>query len=130
MTKQRLFSVTIADYRVNTFRVGGKGGQHQNMTNSGVRVVHEPSGAVGECRESPSQHRNKRAAFGRMARSPAFTRWARIEVKRLTGEKSIEEKIAEDLSPQNLRVGSGGEWVFINGMSETAFEEPTAKGKR
>lgn len=70
-----VFSVTIHDCRVDTFRSGGKGGQHQNTSDTGVRVVHEPSGAVGESREQRSQLQNKKAAFRRMADHAKFKLW-------------------------------------------------------
>lgn len=61
MSRQLVFSVSIADCRVDTFCAGGKGGSHQNATKSGVRVTHEPSGAVGESRVHRHQRLNKRA---------------------------------------------------------------------
>jgi protein subunit release factor A len=69
---ERVLSVTLADCRVDTFRSGGKGGQNQNKRETGVRIVHEPSGAVGESREERSQLQNKRTAFKRMAAHPRF----------------------------------------------------------
>lgn len=47
-------SVSIKDCRVDTFRAGGPGGQRQNKVSSGVRIIHEPSGAVGEARDERS----------------------------------------------------------------------------
>ena len=44
---------------VQTFKSGGKGGQHQNKTESGVRLVHRPTGITVVCRDERSQHRNK-----------------------------------------------------------------------
>ena len=44
---------------VQTFRSGGKGGQHQNKTESGVRLVHRPTGITAICRDERSQHLNK-----------------------------------------------------------------------
>jgi len=68
-----VFSVTIKDCTVETFRSGGKGGQNQNKRDTGVRVKHAPSGAVGESREHRTQLENKRAAFRRMANHPRMT---------------------------------------------------------
>ena len=45
---------------------GGKGGQHQNRTESGVRLTHLPSGIVVTSREERSQHRNKSIALSRL----------------------------------------------------------------
>lgn len=56
----------LAECRVDTFRAGGKGGQHQNTTESGVRLVHRPSGVRVESRTERSQHRNRQRALGRL----------------------------------------------------------------
>lgn len=101
MPKEKILSVTIHDCEVQTFRSGGKGGQHQNKTESGVRVIHHPSGARGECRESKSQHQNKRTAFIRMTETRKFKTWVRIATGRAM---VVEEKVAQDMEPKNLRV--------------------------
>lgn len=108
-----LFSVSIEDCEVQTFRSGGKGGQNQNKVNSGVRVIHHPSGARGEARDSRDQLQNKRAAFVRMAESNEFKSWHKMEVARLTGKIKEAERIAEEMmSPENLKVEyfSNGKW--------------------
>ena len=56
----------LADCRVETFRAGGPGGQHQNTTESGVRLVHLPSGLRAVAREERSQHRNRARALERL----------------------------------------------------------------
>lgn len=56
-----------ADLRFESFRAGGPGGQHQNTTNSAVRVTHTPSGIVTMSRDERSQHRNKQTALHRLA---------------------------------------------------------------
>ena len=53
----------LAQCRVDVFRAGGKGGQHQNVTESGVRLTHLPTGTVASSRRRRSQHANKRAAL-------------------------------------------------------------------
>ncbi len=60
-------SWTREDFRVDTFRSGGKGGQHQNKTDSGVRITHIESGLFAECREHSSQFTNKKIAFNKLA---------------------------------------------------------------
>lgn len=112
--REKLFSVSIHDCRVDTFRSGGKGGQHQNKTESGVRVVHEPSGAVGESREYREQFRNKRAAFLRMAESKEFQLWARVKAAEIKGQPSLDDRVDLAMQQQNLRVemkDESGRWI-------------------
>ncbi len=56
----------LAECRVETFRSGGPGGQHQNRTESGVRLTHLPTGIVVTARDSRSQHRNRQIALARL----------------------------------------------------------------
>jgi len=56
----------LAQCRVETLRAGGPGGQHQNKTESAVRLTHEPSGTVVTARDSRSQHRNRQLALERL----------------------------------------------------------------
>ena len=58
----------LAECDVETFRAGGPGGQHQNKTETGVRLRHRPSGIVVTARRSRSQYRNRVAALAELRR--------------------------------------------------------------
>ena len=58
----------LAQCDVQTFRSGGPGGQHQNMTDSGVRLRHRPSGITVTCRRDRSQYMNKQECLARLRR--------------------------------------------------------------
>lgn len=115
MSKELAFSVTLKDCRVDTFRSGGKGGQNQNKRDTGVRIVHEPSGAVGESREERSQLQNKKAAFARMVQSPAFKWWVHLRLREIETKKTLEERVAEQMTPEKIKVEGkvNGKWVEI-----------------
>ena len=113
--KELLFSVTIADCEVQTFRAGGKGGQHQNKVETGVRIIHPPSGARAEAREMASQLQNKRAAWKRLGQRPEFIRWVKIESARRRGQLTNELLAREfEINPKEIKVevqNRKGEWV-------------------
>lgn len=56
----------LAQCRVETFTAGGPGGQHQNRTESAVRLVHEPTGVRVTVRDERSQYRNRQLALKRL----------------------------------------------------------------
>lgn len=102
--KELLFSVTKKDLTIQTFKSGGKGGQHQNKTDSGVRIIHKDSGAVGESRDQRSQHQNKKIAFRRLVESNKFKIWSNQKVYESINKVNIEEEVDKSMSPENLRV--------------------------
>lgn len=103
MQREPLVSVTADNCRWDYFRGTGPGGQKRNKTSNCARCTHEPSGAVGEARESRSQRENREVAFGRMARSQRFQTWLRLECARRTGVAAqIEEEV--ERQARNVRV--------------------------
>jgi len=115
--RRLLFSVTKKDFDIDTFRSGGHGGQNQNKIESGVRITHRDSGAVGECRETPDQHKNKKTAFRRLVETSKFKAWHRIRCSELLAGKTLEQLVDEDMDPQNIKTevqDEQGRWVPID----------------
>lgn len=108
--REKVLTVTIKDCKVGTFRAGGPGGQNQNKRDTGVRVVHPPSGAVGVSREERSQLLNKRKAFVRMAQSVSFQRWVQEMHLKLP---PIDDVVEAQMAPENLliEIKEAGSWV-------------------
>lgn len=113
MERQPILSLNKKDFEVQTFRAGGKGGQHQNKRDTGVRIIHPDSGARAESREHRSQRQNKTAAFRRLTQSHTFRRWlARKTAEKNSGE-TVEQAVSRQMAPENIRteVRDGGHWV-------------------
>jgi len=100
--KQKILSLNKNDFEIQVFRCGGKGGQKQNKTSSGVRILHKESGATGESRDNRQQKVNKRQAFSRLVESKKFQDWLRIEISRRTS--NVDKKVEEQMSKDNILV--------------------------
>lgn len=64
--EKSLIEVDEKDLMIQTMQSGGPGGQHQNKTESAVRITHIPTGIVTTSREERSQHRNKKLAIAKL----------------------------------------------------------------
>lgn len=116
-SKRKLFSVTLKDCRVDCFTVGGNGGGGKDTSNTGVRVTHIQSGAVGKATDTRSQAKNKALAFRRMGESKEFVAWVHRVVIDID---KVDAQVEYYMRPQNIKVEGrdhSGKWVELDAES-------------
>ena len=119
MKKELVLSLSKekGDFRIETFRSGGNGGQHQNTTDSGARVIHVVTGLSAESRTERSQKQNIKIAFKNLVNKPEFKKWLRLETARRAGRIKTDEEIRKEIEEQiqekhlKVEVQKEGKWV-------------------
>lgn len=106
------------EFRMERFHCGGKGGQHVNKTETGVRIVHIPTGLVSQSTEERSQFLNKQRAMEKM----------RKKLSALQEEQ--KDKQINDAWKEHTRIIRGNPVLVYEG-DKFVLKKPAAKsGKK
>lgn len=89
---------------VETYRASGPGGQHRNVTDSAVRLLHRPSGVRVSAAESRSQHQNRARAYARLVeRLEALNRVPRRRVPTRPSTRAVERRLVAKQRRQKVK---------------------------
>ena len=113
MGKELLFSLTRKDFKIDFFSGTGAGGQKRNKTQNCVRLHHIETGIIVTGQSARERKANIAEAFKNLIKNPKFKLWhARKALECIEG-KTIEEKVEQSMSLENLiiEVQKDGKWI-------------------
>jgi len=104
MKKELLFSITKKDFDIEYFSGTGAGGQYRNKHQNCVRMKHSKSGAMSTGQSNRSRNANEREALRGLVKTKEFKIWINRAINEVIEGKTIDDKIDEMMSPENIKV--------------------------
>jgi hypothetical protein len=114
--KELLFSITKKDLNIDYFSGTGAGGQYRNKHQNCVRLKHIESGAFATGQSNRDRKSNIKEAMDGLAASPKFKLWIARKILEIESGKTIEAKVEEMMTPENLKIEFKNEnkWIEEN----------------
>lgn len=115
--KQKLFSINKKDLNIDFFSGTGGGGQFRNRHKNCIRIRHKDSGVIVTGQSHRERKSNMREALNNLANNSNFKVWLNRKAYEIMEGKKIEEKVEEQMIPENLKIEFKREngWEEING---------------
>jgi DNA mismatch repair protein MutL len=102
--------------RVERFRGSGRGGQKRNVTDSAVRVTHEPTGVAAESDATRSQTRNREQALRHLRKRIAHLFGKRMDSRLvpLGEDTQVVQLNGFICKPEYAKKSRGTQFFFVN----------------
>lgn len=101
----------LKECQVTAFRATGSGGQHVNVTNSAVRLVHLPTGIIVTSQEQRSQYLNKRMCMAKLREKVSKLNYRKpkriaTRISSAVKKKNLEKKKKDSQKKRNRQAPS------------------------
>ena len=115
--RELLFSITKDDFKIDWFSGTGAGGQYRNKHQNCIRLHHKDSGVTVTGQSNRDRISNQKEAMNNLINHPKFKIWHIQKINEVVSGLTLEQKIDEMITPENLKieVQEDGKWKEVEG---------------